>query len=482
MRRLLLVALLVAAFGAPGPLGAETAAAEPDRPATDARRGLVYDGIRRSAPTGACRGVFELDGQRDGAGRALCTHGPDPAPDGVDVRHPREFPPATADAGTTPASGTAAGSAVCDGDGTSGYRVQLLYVRASDVADRYSSLSDSFPQWAAQMDAVFNDSAAKTGGSRHVRFVHDSSCNVVVDSVTVGAADDDDFSATLQALRNQGYGRSDRKYLAWVDATRYCGIAQVYLDDRPTQDNASNGISTVPGELARVDSGCWGHSNSLEAHELMHTLGGVQRSAPNATANNHCTDESDRMCYKDDPGVTLRYTCASTQERLFDCNNDDYFHTRPATRSYLSYYWNTANSRFLIGAGTSTTTTTAIPASPTTTAPPPPMTTTTTTPTAPPTGSVPSAPQGLFSQQPQIGSGIVLSWSPPASSGGDPVTSYRVYRGASPTALSLLTTVGPSTGHADTAAARATLYYYQVSAVNGSGEGPRSNITRMIGK
>lgn len=484
MRRLLVIAILVAAFAAPGPLGSQTATAEPERPPEDTRRGLVYDGMRRSPSTGACRGTFELDGLRDRAGRPLCTHGPDPAPDGVDVRQRREIPPGgTADATTAPPSGTAAGgSAVCDGDGTSGYRVQLLYVRASDVADRYTSLTGNFQQWAAGMDAAFNDSAAKTGGSRRVRFVHDSSCNVVVDRVTVDPSADDDFSATLKALRDRGYGRTDRKYLAWVDATRYCGIAQVYYDDRPTQDNASNGIPSVPGELARVDAGCWGQANALEAHELMHTLGGVQKSAPNATAGAHCTDEYDRMCYKDASGVTLRYPCAWAHERLFDCANDDYFNTAPSPGNYLSTHWNTANSRFLIGAGSpNSTTTTAPPATtttvrPTTTTMPPPTTTTT---TAPPAGSAPSAPQGLVAWAPRNAPGVVLSWSPPASSGSGPLTAYRIYRGVHPAMMSLFTTVGPANTSYYTTASRASSYYYQVSAVNGSGEGPRSNVALM---
>ncbi|MFN2608557.1 MAG: fibronectin type III domain-containing protein [Acidimicrobiales bacterium] len=475
------------------------AGAVPGQPPDDPARGVLYGGLRQSAGSGACRGNYELRDLRDRAGRILCTHGPDPAPPGVDVRQPRSAAEiAAATPAPTPPSGTAAaGSVVCDTDGTSGYRVQLLYVHATDVADRSASLAASFQQWATNLDNAYSASAAETGGARHVRFVNDAACNAVVVDVTVSTTGDDDFNNTLNELRSQGFSRSDRKYLAWVDAYKYCGIAQVYYDDSASASNASNGNPSVPGELGRIDAGCWGQSASVEAHELMHTLGGVQTSAPHATPSNHCTDEYDRMCYVDGPGVSLTYPCPSSHEMLFDCNHDDYYNTSPASGSYLATHWNSANNRFLIGAGTTgtaTATTTTAPATTTTTPPQTttttgpatttttrlPTTTTTTVPTG--TGTVPSAPQNPLATQPSSGSGILVTWSPPSSSGSSAVTGYRIYRGTSPIALSLLATVGPATGYSDTATVRNALYYYQLTAVNAAGESPRSTYARMVAR
>jgi hypothetical protein len=204
-----------------------------------------------------------------------------------------------------------------------------------------------------------------------------------VANVTVSATGDDTFSNTKNELMAQGFNRTDRKYLALVDAYRYCGISEVYYDDKPSADNYSNGHPSVPGELGRVDAGCWGQAASVEAHELIHLLGGVQTSAPHATSKNHCTDEYDRLCYNDGGGGTLSYVCPSSHEALFDCRHDDYFSTAPAAGSYLATHWNTANNSFLIGAGTSGTT----PATTTTTGPPP----TTAPPTTAPPGTVPPA-------------------------------------------------------------------------------------------
>jgi hypothetical protein len=139
-------------------------------------------------------------------------------------------------------------------------------------------------------------------------------------------------------------------------------LATVKPDDRPSQDNAHNGDGE-PGMVGRVDRGCWGGvSPSIEAHELVHILGGAQASAPNANDNFHCTDDADILCYDDDglldglvwaggDQVPLRTVCGSAHERLLDCGNDDYFHTDPPAGSYLAAHWNVAASSFLTSEG-----------------------------------------------------------------------------------------------------------------------------------
>ncbi|HEX6595796.1 MAG TPA: VCBS repeat-containing protein, partial [Acidimicrobiales bacterium] len=102
-------------------------------------------------------------------------------------------------------------------------------------------------------------------------------------------------------------------------------------------------------------SGCWGAHTLIEAHELVHTLGSVQPGAPNATAQGHCSDEYDRMCYADAQGVNMRIVCPSTAyENRLDCNGDDYFSTSPAPGSWLATHWNTANSSFLAAGSAAT--------------------------------------------------------------------------------------------------------------------------------
>jgi hypothetical protein len=91
------------------------------------------------------------------------------------------------------------------------------------------------------------------------------------------------------------------------------------------------------------------------------------------------------------------------------------------------------------------------------------------TPQAAPTVTAPSAPQDLTAS-PAKGKGVQLGWSAPASDGGSAITEYRIYRDGT-----LLATVsGSTTGYKDTSTSRGATYSYEVSAFNGTFEGPRA--------
>src|SRR5690349_19389128 len=96
----------------------------------------------------------------------------------------------------------------CDGDGTSGYRVQAMYVVEADKTNRYDALKSNFQLWAAGVDDVVNRSAALTGGVRHVRYVTEAGgggCVVNVLNVTVPAGSMASFGATISAVPALGY-------------------------------------------------------------------------------------------------------------------------------------------------------------------------------------------------------------------------------------------------------------------------------------
>jgi hypothetical protein len=338
------------------------AAHEAGRAVQDPARGLVYSGLRPAQEEGPCETGFELVLPR---GRLGCTHGPDAAPPGLDVRRPRPLGELAASTALTEATTTTATSAdpvMCIGDGVEGKRVQAVYAYPASGADHYDAVAPFIRLWAGMVDTVFNDSAAETGGIRHVRYVTGSDCAVDVAKVALSPAGIASLGGTAAELAAQGFDRPDRKYLVWVDAYVYCGLATVKPDDRPWQSNANNGDGQ-PGMVARVDRGCWGAVNpSIEAHELVHLLGGTQASAPNANDNSHCTDDADVLCYDDDGvpdglvwahghQVPLRSVCPDAHERLLDCGHDDYFHTDPPADNYLATHWNVASSSFLTSEG-----------------------------------------------------------------------------------------------------------------------------------
>jgi hypothetical protein len=272
-----------------------------------------------------------------------CTHGPDPAPPGADAaQRPR---PVSANR-----AGEIAAAAVCDGNGLSGPRVQVLYARASTTDNNYNQYLASIRTWADGADTIMQESAAEAGGSRRIRFVTTSSCEIDVGNVTVTPAGDDSFDNVVAELKTQGFTRTDRKYLVFLDTIwggGICGVGGTYPDEGPAQANLNN---YGPG-FGVIQAGCW--DDNTPAHELMHTLGAVQDGAPNSSRAGHCIDEYDVMCYPDAPETpAMRFDCPDeARDYRFDCNHDDYFHPNPPPGSYLAANWNAANNRFLVGGG-----------------------------------------------------------------------------------------------------------------------------------
>ncbi len=83
----------------------------------------------------------------------------------------------------------------------------------------------------------------------------------------------------------------------------------------------------------------------------------------------------------------------------------------------------------------------------------------------------PSSPKNLVAVE---GDGeVALSWDPPVFDGGAPVTNYTIYRGTVRDGESPLATLGAVLTFSDTSLTNGVTYYYQLSASNSAGEGPR---------
>jgi hypothetical protein len=281
-----------------------------------------------------------------------CTHGPDPAPPGYDIDQPVPLL-------TTGAARARLASLVCEDDGQTGFRLQVLYVYGS--TNRLNTFENSISGWVGEMNQIYQSSAEETGPTRSLRFVQDAaSCEPAILPVQVTPSALNDFDTMIQQFKTKGLNRTDRIYLSFVDTTEYCGIATWQDDDRA---NGTINLNNHGPSYARVDRGCWGGDTA--SHEVMHNLGGVQNSAPHTTfdpnnpaiyAGGHCIDEWDIMCYSDvDPAHNLPPTIVVCPDQaldlsLLDCGHDDYYNTAPAPANYLATHWNPANNRFLIGA------------------------------------------------------------------------------------------------------------------------------------
>jgi hypothetical protein len=350
--------VLIAGLALPGAYWvAKSLAAPPDQAVkrfeNRPSRGLYWGGLREN-PGGQCADALEVVDDKGNVHG--CSHGPDPAPEGVDARI--DTPPDTTDTVNDPAAAASvtststaelsSGYVNCIDDGASGPRVQAIYARASDKADRYSTYLSTFRKVTSGVDNIFRLSAAQTGGYRGVRWVHDSSCRATIPNVTVSSGADDTFGNLVSALKAKGYNRSDRKYVVFVDNKPYCGMGEFFWDDRAGQDNYNNGPYAL---YSSVGSGCW--TAHAAAHEITHTLGAVMKTAPHF--NGHCYDGYDLMCYSDG-GISLKVVCSTTtmKDRL-DCGKNDYFHTAPASTNYLYNHWNTARNKYLTSTAFDTT-------------------------------------------------------------------------------------------------------------------------------
>lgn len=268
----------------------------------------------------------------DSSGNSLgLTHGGDPV-------RPAQF----AAASTAPP--------YCD-DGP--YRVQVVYARAYDAADRYGISVGPIRSGVAAALGLFNDAGASSGAGGALLRMRCTGGQVDVANAVLSTRKAQANPSTIIAdLFAAGFNNKRTKYLVLYDDPQACGcagIGLIYNDDRKSVDNTNNGNGDVQTAIN------FGYPSDAQVwmHELAHTLGAVQNSAPHSTGLSHCTDGWDTMCYNDAGPYAGSYTTGRCSTQIFDCGKDDYFNVDPAPGSYLDTYWNLADpyNRYLVMVG-----------------------------------------------------------------------------------------------------------------------------------
>ncbi len=263
-----------------------------------------------------------------------------------------------------PTPAAVAESVHCATDGTSGERVQAVYARTTDVpADRAL-----IPQMAAIVDEAFVQSAARSfaGSAAHPRWACVGGVLSIIDVALPAGWDGSLFTlkAAMRAHSGNLLDDPDRKYLVWAGEDGNCFVADGPFDDRASPAlNAHNtqtgGMESAVGMATR---GCWDDNDPFlgglnvswgTQHELMHTLGAVNNSAPHAYFGH--TFESLEAMSLDKPGFTAvrcgdpnSFASFAANQPLFDCGHDDYFSAAPDCGNYLATHWNTFNSSFVV--------------------------------------------------------------------------------------------------------------------------------------
>lgn len=355
-------------------------------------RGVFWSG-QRIAKTGPCKGMVEH--KIDDSTNVGCSH-PDEGPEGVDVRerakdiekigaemveydktHPAKASddPSTDEANSQTDSVSPADTGYrgdltrfvsprnwpCIGTGSDGARVQVVYMYVSGKTNRLSTFRAGFESTVKRVNAMYYNSGVDSGASRQVRFAtgakqSDGTCALSIGVVPVSSANVSTYDGVVNTLIAANYKSNNRKYLVYVDGGTSCGQGQMQVDDTAGPTNANN--TNTSWAVAWYP--CWYYS---EPHELMHTMGAVQLTAPHHTPGAHCYDQHDKMCYNDGTGKSMVIVSACTSRISytdsagkvwysdkyawrFDCRHDDYFASVPAG-TYLKTKWNAATTRFL---------------------------------------------------------------------------------------------------------------------------------------
>lgn len=251
-------------------------------------------------------------------------------------------------------------------------KFKFFYVRASDQPDRFTDVASQMQRAIATIHAYMLN---VSGGQRTIAVDLGTSCGSLyadITSLTLPGSlasyqepgGEVDQTKAMDAVKQIAAGISGppRHYIFLLDQfepTNYMrGLGSQAIDDSPGAGNHNNDpglvafVATPAGAIGQpVNAGL----PKVMLHEMSHTLGAVQSSAPHGTSAGHCTDGSDVMCYDDGSPEGAAYSAAVCGPNAalgiaqpFDCNGDDYFNPAPATGSYLATHWNVFNSSYLV--------------------------------------------------------------------------------------------------------------------------------------
>jgi len=291
----------------------------------------------------------------------LCTHGGD------------RVPPSVAGAATRAATAARSEpSELCAGNGKNGRRIRVFYGYPSDTASRATTFRTWVRESVAMADANLDAHTPGIDG-QHLRMYCKNGRRVTVSSIELLPIGDTAFTFTdmigsLEDRVTHGLGDADFDaprftYVVFVDNVTCCygpgGQGTIYWDDREDPAVNLNNQAVYGPRFAMVKiAGSFSSGAYIFLHEVGHTLGAVQRSAPHTSGAGHCYEADDVMCYPDggpwfDGGGGMVDTCDPMPDgqHPFDCDGGDYYEVDPAPGSYLAGAWNTADSGWLTKPG-----------------------------------------------------------------------------------------------------------------------------------
>ena len=245
--------------------------------------------------------------------------------------------------------------------------IKVVYAHASDVADRFALFGTAIQRYTKAAAAKVALTSDKT-----LRLDRGSSCgSAFLDIQVVALGHPVAFYATGSVLADVASRLPDRpgvNYLVFVDfalPVLQAAAGSWAQDDSPWATNVAN--LTAHSRYAYLQAGGEDFFGSEQPasqyadqvlHEVLHTLGAVQPSAPHFSGGAHCYQLFDVMCYTPRDGTSDGFLrdcelgrTAPNPGKPLDCGGDDYFNASPAPGSYLAAHWNLYDSGFLCTLG-----------------------------------------------------------------------------------------------------------------------------------
>lgn len=257
---------------------------------------------------------------------------------------------------------------------TSGHRVRVVYARPQGYPNNFAAYAPYLREYVRQVNGkILQESYVATGNARATRLkVGCTNGQITLGQVAVqssrppGVTTDYPLTSPAQAdvWTRSSLGNPQEasavKYLIFYDVPSSGYLDTGYGYGRDLQEDWTK-LKTLNLNWRYTGSAIvyperWHTYNTL--HELMHSMGAVNVSAPHSTSLNHCIDGNDVMCYDDrasggysSEGIYSTVECPNggynaNGFRLdtpggypLDCWKDNYF--RPTTGSWwVDSRWN----------------------------------------------------------------------------------------------------------------------------------------------
>lgn len=262
---------------------------------------------------------------------------------------------------------------MCVANGRGGRRVRVFYGYPAGTESRASAFRAWIRGSVAMADANLDAQTPGVAG-QHLRMYCKQDRGVTVSALELlpigidGLFTFQDVIGSLVQRVANGLGDDDIDtprftYVVFVDNIECCygpaGQAMLYGDDTADPATNLNNLVMYGPRFAMVEIGGSTFSGAyVFLHEVGHTLGAVQDSAPHTSGAGHCFTSSDVMCYPDGGpyftgGGSMQAICAAmpSGQYPFDCEGGDYYEVQPDPGSYLASAWNTSDSGWLTEPG-----------------------------------------------------------------------------------------------------------------------------------